>query len=235
MYAIAHRGYSSRFPENTLLAFEQAILAGTDFIETDLRLSREGVIVCSHDDSLVRLLGREERIEDLDVPALKAIDTGDGKGIPTLEEVLNLAAGRVGVFLDVKITSADMVDLILDTLSRHPSNDNIVFGARLIEQLKVLRRHDSDVFVIGMIRDLSEAPLFIELGARGIRFWEEDLVEAQVKTVHDAGCEVLVTAGLRSQGETTGNINKKRLQYLIRLGIDGVLVNNPTLVVRERM
>ena len=45
---IAHRGYSSRYPENSLLAYEKAVDAGIDAIETDLRLSKDGVVVLSH-------------------------------------------------------------------------------------------------------------------------------------------------------------------------------------------
>ena len=234
MYAIAHRGYSSRYPENTLLAFTQAILAGADFVETNLRLSRDGVIVCSHDPDLVRLIGRKERIENLDISALKDVDTGDGKGIPIFEDVLNLAAGQAGVFLDVKITTDDMTALILEVLSRHPSNRNVVFGARRPEQLEALRRRDTDLAVIGMIRDAVEVPRYLALGVRGIRIWEEDLTGDQVQTIHNAGCEVWVTAGLRSRGESAGVIDRERIRHLIKLGIDGVLVNDPALVVSER-
>lgn len=234
MYAIAHRGYSSRYPENTQLSFKQAILAGADFIETDLRLSREGVIVCSHDPDLVRLLGRKERIENLDVSELKAVDTGDGKGIPVLEEVLDLAAGRAGVLLDVKITTDDMTDLILDVLSRHPFNRNVAFGARHPEQLEALRRRDTDLAVIGMIRDFGEIPRCLAAGVQGIRIWEEDLTTDQVQEIHAAGCEVWVTAGLRSRGERAGVIDRERLQHLMTLNIDGVLVNDPAMVVGAR-
>jgi len=234
MYAIAHRGYSSHYPENTLLAFKQAILAGADFVETDLRLSREGVIVCSHDPDLVRLLGRKERIENLDISLLKALDTGDGKGIPVFEEVLNLAAGRAGLFLDVKITTNDMAILILDVLSRHPLNRNVVFGARCIEQLETLRRRDTDLAVIGMVRDLGEIPRYLAAGVQGIRIWEEDLTADQAQQIHAAGCEVWVTAGLRSRGERAGVIDRERLRHLITLGADGVLVNDPAMVVGAR-
>jgi len=234
MYAIAHRGYSSRYPENTHLAFEQAILAIADFVETDLRLSRDGVIVCSHDPDLVRLLGRKERIENLDVAALMAADTGDGKGIPIFEDVLDRAAGRSGLFLDVKITTDAMMALILEVLSRHPSSRNIVFGARRLEQLEWLRRQDIEFAAIGMIRSFEEIPRYLALGVRGIRIWEEDLTEAPVQMIHDAGREVWVTAGLRSREEVTGTIDRQRLRRLMKLGIDGVLVNDPVMVIQER-
>ena len=53
--AIAHRGDSAAHLENTLLAFEEAIAAGADLIETDLRLRLDGIVVCGHDRDLARV------------------------------------------------------------------------------------------------------------------------------------------------------------------------------------
>lgn len=59
---IAHRGYSGKYPENTMLAFEQAIKAGADAIETDVRKTADGVLVIMHDSSLVRVSDNADRI-----------------------------------------------------------------------------------------------------------------------------------------------------------------------------
>ena len=53
--AIAHRGFSSRYPENTLLAFERALDLGADGAEFDVQLSKDGVPVVFHDESLQRI------------------------------------------------------------------------------------------------------------------------------------------------------------------------------------
>ena len=63
---IAHRGYPNRYPENTLLGFEQAIRAGALFIEADVLLSRDAVPFVFHDRSLVRLCGVDQLIYRLD-------------------------------------------------------------------------------------------------------------------------------------------------------------------------
>jgi len=61
---IAHRGYQKYFPENTLLAFEEAIRAGARHIELDVQLSRDQVPVIYHDDTLERMSGRPGKISD---------------------------------------------------------------------------------------------------------------------------------------------------------------------------
>ena len=65
MKMIAHRGFSARYPENTLLAFTKAMEAGVDGIETDLRLSKDAHPVLFHDDTLERLTGNNGCVEEL--------------------------------------------------------------------------------------------------------------------------------------------------------------------------
>ena len=63
--AIAHRGFSARYPENTLTAYRAAIEAGADLVESDARLSRDGVVWCCHDATLARLTGDSRAVADL--------------------------------------------------------------------------------------------------------------------------------------------------------------------------
>lgn len=234
MLAIAHRGYSSGYPENTDLAFEMAIRAGAEFIETDLRLTRDQIIVCSHDKDLSRIAGHDERIADLTLVELKKIDVGAETRIPTLDEVLSLTAGRAGLLLDVKVETAEMAARIVSALATATPHPKLVFGVRHLEQLAALRACDADLPVLALISDYDEIEAFAEKGVRVIRIWEEDLTPARLQAVRDAGCEAWVTAGLRGQGEITGTIDQARLFSLNGLGIDGVLLNDPTLLVNAR-
>nr|MDO8087868.1 glycerophosphodiester phosphodiesterase family protein [Candidatus Sigynarchaeum springense] len=102
MTVIAHRGYSSRYPENTLLAFEKAMEIGADYIEFDVRLSNDGILVVSHDASLERCGNANVRTDRSTLNELRAIDLGNGQVIPTLEEVFRLCKGKIGMHLEIK-------------------------------------------------------------------------------------------------------------------------------------
>lgn len=86
---LAHRGFALEAPENTLLAFAAAVNEGAEFIETDVHATADGVAVVSHDPTLERIAGREERIDRLLWGQLERIPLGDDQTVPSLKEALD--------------------------------------------------------------------------------------------------------------------------------------------------
>lgn len=95
---IGHRGASAIAPENTMAAFAEAIAAGAEGIEFDVRLTKDGVPVIIHDNSLDRTAGRTGRIADLTWNELRRVDVGSwfprgnfaNEPIPSLEQLFTL-------------------------------------------------------------------------------------------------------------------------------------------------
>ena len=100
---IGHRGAAGHVLENTLGSIEKAIELGVDYVEIDLRLTRDGHVVVLHDATIDRTTNGHGRIKDLTLAQLKRIKTKDGQHVPTLEEVLKVTDGRVGLMLELKI------------------------------------------------------------------------------------------------------------------------------------
>ncbi len=93
----AHRGYSGKYPENTLLAFEKAIEAGVDGIELDVQLTKDGCAVIIHDEKVDRTTNGKGRVADATLEELRQLDASyiyagqfGTNRIPTLEEYLTL-------------------------------------------------------------------------------------------------------------------------------------------------
>ena len=93
---IAHRGASADEQENTLPAFERAIELGADYVEFDVQAASDGALVVFHDLRLDRLTPASGPLRFRPLAELREL------GIPTLEEVLELAAGRIGVMAELK-------------------------------------------------------------------------------------------------------------------------------------
>lgn len=114
----AHRGASSAYPENTLLAFRKALRTGAAGIELDLRGSADGVPVVIHDRNLARTTDSAGNVDDLPLAALRTLDAGRGEPIPTLDEALRLVAGAV--HLDIEIKGTGIEQAVLGVLAGHP-------------------------------------------------------------------------------------------------------------------
>jgi len=102
----AHRGDWRNYPENSLMAFQSAIDMGVDIIEVDLDISKDGVVVIMHDQTLDRTTNAKGKPSDYTLEELRKLKLRNGLGrlthhqIPTLEEVMNIAKGKVLVNLD---------------------------------------------------------------------------------------------------------------------------------------
>jgi glycerophosphoryl diester phosphodiesterase len=98
---VGHRGASALAPENTLRAVAVAVEHGLDLVEVDVHLSRDGELVVVH-DAQVSVAGRPTPVASLTAAELARIPLGEGQGVPRLTEVLALAQGRIGVYVELK-------------------------------------------------------------------------------------------------------------------------------------
>ena len=105
---IAHRGYSEKYPENTMPAFEKAIDAGADMIELDIHLSKDGKLVVIHDNHIDRTSDGSGQVKDLTLKELLSFNYNYNNRepgfvkIPTLEEVIDKAIGKVQLNIEIK-------------------------------------------------------------------------------------------------------------------------------------
>lgn len=129
----SHRGGVYYTPENTMPAFEYALKAGYDFIETDPQLTRDGVVVLMHDDTINRTCRNPDgsriaepiKVADVTYAELMQYDAGialdekfKGTRIPRLDELLTLVQGHgVTLALDKKIPT-DKIDPLLDVVAK---------------------------------------------------------------------------------------------------------------------
>lgn len=98
---LGHRGYRARFPENTLLAFREALGAGADGIECDLQKSADGRYVIIHDPGTERVTGATLEVGRASLDDLRRLDLGGGERIPQLEELLRSLPA--GAYLDLEL------------------------------------------------------------------------------------------------------------------------------------
>ena len=152
---VAHRGASSEAPENTLPAFELAFKKyRCDRVELDLHLTRDGVPVVFHDETLERTTDGVGWLRQFSLREIKALDAGfrfdpGGKGefpyrgkgvkVPTLEEVLTIFSDR-GFFLEIKDRGPEIGQKVFETLLRAGKNSKWVVGSFHGPTVRTFRR-----------------------------------------------------------------------------------------------
>ncbi|MCL6516736.1 glycerophosphodiester phosphodiesterase family protein [Alicyclobacillus sp.] len=136
---LAHRGWSARYPENTLTAFAAALTVGCDGLEFDVQLTADEVPVVLHDPTVDRTTdgtGRVSRLRFADIRQLNAAAGREGfHAVPTLEEVLQLAALHhpTGLYnIELKVHEGDgraLVNRVVPLVLAHPIGRRVLFSS----------------------------------------------------------------------------------------------------------
>lgn len=140
---IAHRGNHVAAPENTLKAYQNAINEGVDFIEIDLRTTRDSVLVIMHDSKIDRMTNGKGFVRDYTFDSLrqfKVRNTGEPSFgehiIPSFMEVLKLCKGQINIYLDFKEAS---VAAAWESIKEAGMEKNIVVYINSLIQFKEWR------------------------------------------------------------------------------------------------
>lgn len=227
----AHRGASGAAPENTMAAFRGAEEAGADGIELDVQLSRDGVPVVIHDDTVDRTTDGGGAVGRLLLRELRALDAGSwfgpsfaGEAVPTLEEVLDWAGGRLRLNVEIKAAAAGSA--VLELLRAFP-RARILLSSFDHALLVRLRQADPDL-PLGFLLDSPFWRRAVQraaaCGAESLNPRHDHVSGSMVATCHRLGLLVYPWT-VDEPG---------RLERLVRLGVDGAFTNVPAEAVRRR-
>lgn len=199
-FVIAHRGASWDHPENTLAAFRHAIAVGADYIELDVRAA-EGCHVVVHDPVRHALVEMRELKPD----------------VPTLDEVLDECAGRVGFVLDLKTRGIE--EEVFVTLDEHGIDaDAVVIASFVPEIIRATRRLRPELRTIQHIGRVSvrRASEY----AWGVGF--PNLVANAARIERARGL------GVRTSVFTVNE--RRRMHQLARYGVDAIFTDRPDVL-----
>jgi glycerophosphoryl diester phosphodiesterase len=188
---IGHRGAAGHVLENTLGSIEKAIELGVDYVEIDLRLTRDGHVVVLHDAKIDRTTNGHGRIKDLTLTQLKRIKTKDGQHVPTLEEVLMLTDGRVGLMLELKIRG--LAKPVTEILERSAFSSPVIYASFHHKELSRVREWLPSATIMPLISRGMIAPRIpVKLSAHHVGIRLDRVVKKVVESMHAAAVQVFV-------------------------------------------
>jgi len=208
-WVIAHRGASADERENTLPAFERAIELGADFVELDVQVSSDGVLVLFHDLDLDRLTPLRGPMRRRPAAELRE------HGIPTLDEVLELTRGRIGVMAELKSAYLFRGHDVSGRTARALGREDVLlsFSRRTLQE--ALRRRPS-------LRVLQHVGYGVSIRAASSYAWGVGFHDPRVT---QRGIERARRLGLRTTVYTVNDA--ARMGSLAALGVDGIFTDCP--------
>ncbi len=233
---IAHRGFSGNAPENTLTSFKRAMEAGSDVIELDVHLSKEGEVVVIHDDTLDRTTNGKGKVVDYTLKELKQFDAGlwfgnqfSGEKIPTLEEVLGLARGRIRINIELKreglgnYSVGDLANQALQEVQKMGMEEQVLFSSFDPSPLKRMREDHPRIQVAFLYNKDWNSPEEI-LGGSSFSILtcrKSVLNSSNISKAHQEGIKVNVYT-LNTEEE---------MQQFLKIGVDGIITDYPDRLI----
>lgn len=225
---IGHRGASAREPENSLRAFQRAARDGADGVELDVLCCRSGEVVVFHDDDLLRLAGRPDRVDALALSDLREISLSGGVTIPTLEEAFEACGPEL--LVNVELKTNGLRDPAVPPLVERVSAIVDRAGAAA----RVLVSSFSPVAVWHWMRRRRDVPaaLLFERDAPVPlrRAWSLPLLRPFAAHPDQRLVTPALIARLHARGYAvnTWTVDEPaRLRALRDLGVDGIITNDP--------
>ncbi|RJS74557.1 glycerophosphodiester phosphodiesterase [Candidatus Bathyarchaeota archaeon] len=220
---VAHRGASGYEPENTLRALKRAIEMGADMVEVDVRLSKDGVPVIIHDETLDRTTDGSGKVADYTADQLRMFDAGSGEKIPLLSEVLDFVKGKVGLLLELKevetskpalkmVEEKNMVNQVM-FISFHREALEEIAQIRLDTFRGLIYARSGDHLVVAKrMRCLAVAPYYRLATTKAISFAHRLGLKVNVWTIDDL----------------------KTARIMAERGVDSITTNKPDLMISLR-
>ncbi|NMC05966.1 MAG: hypothetical protein GYA24_12185 [Candidatus Lokiarchaeota archaeon] len=141
---IAHRGFSGKYPENTMLAFKKAIEIGAGGIELDVHASKDGQLVVMHDKNLERTTNGTGLISQKTYEEIANLDAGQGEHPPLLEPVLALCKDHRS-FLNIEIKARGVERQVVDLVKKYKAERDVLVSSFLHDVLPVVSRIEPSI------------------------------------------------------------------------------------------
>jgi glycerophosphoryl diester phosphodiesterase len=221
----AHRGGATDAPENTMPAFEHAVRMGYRYLETDVHVTADGVVVAFHDDDLSRTCGRAGRISTLPWSEVAAARVGGTEPIPRLSDLVE-AFPDARLNIDCKSDAA--IGPLADDVARLGIVDRVCLASFSDRRIRALRRRLGD----GACTSMATRELAV-LWASGINPGRAFAAQVPVRQ----GRVVVVTKRFVRSAHRRGlavhvwTIDEPaEMHRLLDLGVDGLMTDRPSVL-----
>lgn len=235
---VAHRGGAALAPENTLGAFANAIKLGVDMVECDVHLSRDGEVVVMHDPDVSRTTDGKGQISSLTLADIKKLNAAAkfpggyaAQEVPTLNELLDLVKGKVGIQIEIKYAAGNqrypgIERKVVDAINARGMADQVIVISFDFPTLKDVKAIDPRIKTGALVQanwlvtrssDQIAKEIIATTGADYFMPTASAVNAAMVNAVHAGGLKIGVWTVDASQD----------MQRYASWGVDAITTNRP--------
>lgn len=143
---VGHRGAAGEEPENTIRSIMRAIECGVDFVEVDVRSTKDGVLVLLHDETLDRTTNGSGLLREHTFNEVWNLNAGKGEKIPKVEDVFNITKNRCKLLLELKEVGWERK--LFNIVEKSGMLDDVIFISFHKECIEVLKELGAEVGMI---------------------------------------------------------------------------------------
>ncbi|OAX48247.1 glycerophosphodiester phosphodiesterase [Paenibacillus sp. AD87] len=194
--AVAHRGYPSKYPENTMSSFLKAVELGFTHLELDVHLSKDGIPVVIHDHTLDRMTNGTGRVADYTASELQSLEIRQDEHIPTLEEVLRALKGKIQLNIELKQMGSYyplLEERVLEVIEELSMLDQVFITSFDFDALEKIRERSGDVRIGLITFGCSKAILdwSLEIGATFLSIHHAFVTEHYIHQCKELGIQLM--------------------------------------------
>ena len=226
---IGHRGTRANFVENTIESFKKALEFGADYVEFDVRKTKDGKIVIIHDSTLDRTTNGSGLIKNLEYNEIQKYKTLMQKyKIPLLSETFKHLKGRIKFMIELK--EDDTKDIILDLVIKNNLLDDCIFSGRnlpILESIKSAYPNSKICYNITKGLGLKIGEL-LNMGKLKKLKVKPDMISLRSNLINDDFIEVCHMNNIKSLAWDFISYSNPLLiiKSLINMGLDGILFDD---------
>jgi glycerophosphoryl diester phosphodiesterase len=223
---IAHRGATNHAPENSLSSIQNAISAGADAVEIDVRLCGSGDVVLHHDSTLERMLGVPDRVISTSFDMIKLVSFKDlqSEHIPSLREVFEKFSSNIFFNVEIKehrVHCAEIVEKVCKLINEFNLRDSVWVSSFNPFVMRSLKKFDPKIRAGFLFDKVRYIPTLIT------EYYDVESWHPHYSLVNK---EYVDVAKKRGKSIYCWTVNEKEdVKRLISLGIDGIITDNLSL------
>ena len=219
---LGHRGCAGLEPENTMRAFKRALDLGVDFIEFDIRMTKDKKLVVIHDEKLDRTTNGMGFVRDFNFEKIRKFDAEKGEKIPSFKQTLKFMKNKRPIIL-IEIKEPETAEAILKIIKKEKLENKVLVVSFWHNVLKKIKEIDPKIKTGALFRKKVKniIPLIKEIKADGLGLEYHSIDEEIVKDCHKENLEI--------NAWTVNEIED--IERMIKLGVDIISSNYPNRVL----